>query len=85
MTAQETRESMGILRAIRAKKINDGIISEIFAKNGGSQKGYDFNRLEAAIKEIPKPSDLIKIGSMTYEAKEKAKGHRQIVRNKYLG
>jgi len=85
MTAQETRENMGILKAIRAKKINDNIISEIFAKSGGAQAGYDFTRLEKAIERIPKPSDLIKMGSMTYEAKEKAKGHRQLIRNKYLG
>lgn len=85
MTAEETRNSMGILKAIRAKKIDDRYINEIIAKVGGSQSNnWDDARIVAAIQANGKSPDIVRQGAEIYEAKEVGKNAKKYIRSKYF-
>lgn len=79
MTAQETKESGMLLRAIRAKKINDEIFEKIVVE--GPATNVDLTPVAGAIKSI-KPPDLVKQGDFIYEMKSQGKSLRRRIRSK---
>lgn len=83
MTAEETRNNMGLLKAIRAKKIDDRYISELIAKQGGSQQVFDDSRIVTELQKQKYP-DLVRQGADIYEAKKMGDNARKYVRSKYL-
>lgn len=86
MTANETDNSMGILKAIRAKKLDDKVLEKLYKKAGsGGGDGVAFTDagIIQAIKDQPK-TDYTKIGSYLYEVKTKNGGHKTFIRKKYL-
>lgn len=84
MTAEETRNSMGILKAIRARKLDDDIINSIIAKSGGSQQVFSDRGIIEAIKSQPRVPNLVRHGSIVFEALETKKNSIKYVRSKYL-
>jgi len=87
ITAAATRESMGLLKAIQSRRINDGMLQMILDKKTGSQPlPFDDSRMVSAINDMPnKMPNLIRIGSMVYEEKTKGKHSKYYIRSKYLG
>lgn len=81
MTAQETRESGNILRAIRAKKINDQVLDKLTITTEGISANFDDTRIVNELRKGRQP-DLIKKMGVIYEAKEESKDMRRIIRSK---
>lgn len=86
MTARETVESNGILKAIRAKKLDDKMLEKLYKKAnmGGDGLAFSDRGIIDAIKNQPK-TDYTKIGSYIYEVKTKNGTHKQFIRKKYFG
>lgn len=86
ITAAATRDSMGLLKAIQARRINDRMIDEIIAKTGGSQgSNLDAKGIIAAIKSQPKPPDYFRVSENIFEAKKINDTTRRYVRRGFLG
>ena len=83
MTAQETRESGNILRAIRAKKINDEVLDKLTITTEGIQANFDDTRIVNELRRGRQP-DFIKRFGVIYEAKEESKNMRKIIRSKFF-
>lgn len=86
MTARETVESNGILKAIRAKKLDDKLLEKLYKKAniGGDGLAFSDKGIIKAIENQPK-IDYTKIGSYIYEVKTKNGTHKQFIRKKYFG
>jgi hypothetical protein len=87
MTAAETKGSMGILRDIRANRLNDKIFDKMVVSNPATDIGPIVNRLDSVVKAVErnKPSDSIRQGFFAYEVKEVQKGIRKKIRKAYFG
>ena len=81
MTAEETRNSMGILKSIRAKKLNDQVLEKLTVTADGITVKSDNSDVVNELRRNKHP-DIIRIGSHIYEAKEHGKTQRRIIRSK---
>lgn len=86
ITAEATRESMGLLKLIQARRINDRMINEIIANGGGSKgSAVDLSPVVAAIKAQPKPPDYFRQADQIFEVKKLSDQSKQRVRRGFLG
>lgn len=84
MTAEETMNSNGILKAIRAKKLDDKQLEKLYkGKVGTDGVAFTDKRIVEAIKGQKQP-DVVKIGSYLYDVRTKNRDHKQFVRRKYI-
>lgn len=85
MTVDETRKSMGILKGIRAGKIDDRVLQKLELNNDGVKVvGMDDSRIVNAIEKQRYP-DLVRVGSVVYEARKQGDNYRKLVRSKSMG
>lgn len=86
MTADETTTSRGILKAIRAKKLDDKIIDKLYKGAKGTDGGVVWSD-ERIVKELIKnrPPDYMKQGSFYMEGRQKSEILRRYVHRRYLG
>lgn len=85
MTAKETRNSLGILKSIRANKLDDRVLEQIKSgKSGGSQMVFNDDRIVKAIEKQKYP-DVIEQSGVVYKVYEKGKNYRMKVRAKSMG
>lgn len=87
MTANETMNSGGILRAIRAKKLNDKVLKEIVSgRSGGSTvQPVDINPIVKGLKDLKDSQpDLVKRGNLIYEARKSGDQYILWVRSKSM-
>ena len=83
MSYEQTESSKGILKAIKAKKLNDQMIEKLYRGKGGTDGvAFSDKRIVEAIKGQKQP-DYTKIGSYLYEIKSKNRDHKQFIRTKY--
>lgn len=84
MSYEQTQASKGILKAIKARKLNDAMIDKLYKGKVGTD-GAVFNdeRIVASLNRL-KPDDVIKKGSYLYDVKQKNANHVQHVRRKYI-
>lgn len=86
ITAAATKDSMGLLKAIQARRINDRMIDEIIAKTGGAQgSSLDAQGIIKAIKAQPKPPDYFRVSDNIFEVKKINDRSKQYVRRGFLG
>lgn len=85
MSYNQTESSKGILKAIKAKKLDDKVLEKLYksSKIGGDGVGFSDARIVAAIK-AQKPDDVIKKGSYLYDVKKTNSGNVKFIRRKYL-
>ena len=84
MSYDQTESSKGILKAIKAKKLNDSMIEKLYRGKGGTDGvAFTDKRIVDAIKGQKQP-DVIKIGSYLYDVRSKNRDHKQFVRRKYI-
>lgn len=83
MTAEETRNSKGLLTNIRARKLNDKIFDRIVVNNPAAMP-TDYSPLIRAV-ERNKPADLVKQGAFIYEMREVQKGIKKKIRKASFG
>lgn len=83
MTAAETKSSLGILKNIRARKLDDRIFEKLVV-NGPAQQQTDFSPVIKAI-EKNRPANIIREGSILYETKEIQKGLKKKIRRASFG
>jgi hypothetical protein len=87
MTADETRSSVGILKSIRAKKLNDKVIKEIVSGRSGGSVGavFDDSRIIKKLDEVKNATpDVKRVGNLMYETKVKTEGYKYWIRSKSL-
>lgn len=86
MTAKETRNSLGILKAIRAKKLDDRVLEQIKSgHSGGSQAAFVDNQgIISAINKQKYP-DVVAQSGIVYNVWRKGQNYRQKVRAKSMG
>lgn len=88
MTAQETRSSMGILKAIRNKEIDDKILKNLHVTNTGVVMKNDNAGMEEAmmraLKSMPS-TDYIRQANTLYEVKTSRGGLHKKIRRKSMG
>jgi DNA repair exonuclease SbcCD ATPase subunit len=87
MTAKETRGSMGILKDIRAKKLNDNVLQNLKLTNEGVRNvGMDDSRLLKKLDEIKNSQpNIIEQSGRIYKQFTKGKDYKRKVRIKNLG
>lgn len=84
MSYEQTESSKGILKAIKAKKLNDQMIEKLYRGKAGTDGGaFTDKRIVEAIKGQKQP-DVVKIGSYLYDVRSKNSDHKQFVRRKYI-
>jgi DNA repair exonuclease SbcCD ATPase subunit len=81
MTAEETRNSGNILKNIRAKKLNDQVLEKLTITTDGIKANFDDTNIVNELRRNKQP-DLVRMGSIIYEAKEHGKNQRRIIRSK---
>jgi hypothetical protein len=87
MTAEETKSSMGILKAVRAKKLNDKVLREIVSgRSGGhSVTTMDIQPIVDGLKELKNAQPDIQLrGNLIYEGKKRGDNYRQYIRSKSM-
>ena len=85
MTARETKNSMGILKAIRAKKLDDKVLEQIKSGRAAiASQAFSDKGIIKAIKEN-KPPDYIEKHGMLYKVYQKEANFRKIQRSKAMG
>lgn len=87
MTAAETKNSFGILKEIRAKRLDDNVMKEL---RQGREKvqyvGMNDNRIVSELKAIRNNQpDLVKQGGLIFEVRKKGDNYRQKIRSKSMG
>jgi hypothetical protein len=90
MTAGETKGSKGILKAIRAKTLNDKMLHELMTGRSGGFSFSDQKIVEelGSIKEELKnnrPADIVERHGMLMKATKKGQSYKQFVRAKIMG
>lgn len=83
MTAEETRNSFGILKEIRTGKLNDRILKQMVS-NGGSRAVLDDSRIVSAIQNQPKPASIVKQAGHIYEVYTDRQGNKRYIRSKSI-
>lgn len=85
MTARETRESGGILRAIRENKINDRLLRSLhLTKDGVQVIAPDNSEVVKAIKNQTQ-SDFFRVGNTLFEARTSNDKMKKTIRRKNMG
>lgn len=85
MTAKETKGSMGILKAIRAKKLDDQIIKNLhLTKDGVKFQGMNDERIVAELRKQKYP-DYMQHAGILFEAKKSQDGLHKQIRRKSMG
>jgi S-adenosylmethionine hydrolase len=86
MTAAETKNSFGILKEIRAKRLNDDVMKSI--RQGNEKVSYVGMNDTRIVKEIralrESQPDIVKQNNMIYEVRKKRDGYRQRIRSKSM-
>lgn len=88
MTADETKSSSGILKAVRAKRLNDKVLQEIVSgRSGGSAAGaFDDSRLLKKLDEVKNATpDITKRANLVYETRKQGDKYKKTVRSKSMG
>ena len=87
MTAKETKSSMGILKDIRAKKLDDKVLQGLkLTADGVKYVGMDDTRLLAKLDEMKNSQpDLVEQSGKLYRHFSKGKDYKQKVRVKSMG
>lgn len=85
MTAEETLSSKGILKAIRAKKLDDRLLDKLSRGSRMGSDGLAFSdaRIVGELKRL-RPDDLVKKGSYLYDVKTSNSGSVKFIRRKYI-
>jgi hypothetical protein len=89
MTAKETKTSRRTLEMIRAKTLDDTVLSRIASRAKGGDGGsiFDDSRMVEAINKAAKASagnDLVKKGSFIYEVKKESDSLKTYIKSKVL-
>lgn len=85
MTARETRESGGILKAIRENRINDKLLKNLhLTKDGVKLVQSDNSEVVKAIKSQPQ-TDFFRVGSTIFEARTSHDKMKKTIRRKNMG
>lgn len=87
MTADETSSSKNVLKAIRAKKLNDKVLKEILSgKSGGStSQVFDDTRIIKELRELKDSQpDLVARGNLIYEQRQRGDTYVQTIRSKSM-
>lgn len=88
MTAKETQSSMGIFKAVRARKLNDKILKDIVSgRSGGSaQQVFDTGPIVKELKDLKNSQpDYVERANLVYRVNKKGDNFRQFVRSKSMG
>lgn len=85
MSYEQTTASRGILKAIKAKKLDDRLLEKLYKKAGAGGDGVAFNdqRIVDGLKRL-QPDDVIKKGSYVFDVKRKNADHVSYIRRKYI-
>jgi hypothetical protein len=87
MTAQETSSSKSVLRAIRAKKLNDKVLKEIISgrSRGHSSSGIDIKPIVDGLKDLKDSQpDIVLRSNLVYEGRKKGDSYKQWIRSKSM-
>jgi DNA repair exonuclease SbcCD ATPase subunit len=87
MTADETSSSKNVLKAIRAKKLNDKVLKDILSgKSGGSASQiFDDSKIIKKLDELQNSQpDLVARSNMVYEQRKKGDSYVQTIRSKSM-
>lgn len=85
MTAQETKESMGILKAIRNKELNDEILNKLHVTNEGVKYvGMDDTRIVNELRKQRAP-DYMAHANLLWEVRKSSDGLHTKIRRKSMG
>lgn len=87
MTADETNSSMGILKAVRARRLNDRVLKEVISgRSGGSTTQiFDDSRIISKLDEVKNATpNLERRGNLIYEGKKKGDNYIVWVRSKWV-
>lgn len=84
MTADETTGARGILKAVRAKRLNDQVLKDIVSgRSGGASVRFDDSKIVKELQALKNSQpDLVQRGNLIYENRQKSDNYRQIVRSK---
>lgn len=87
MTAKETKGSMGILKDIRAKKLNDNVLQNLKLTGDGVRNvGLDDSRIVKEIRDLKNSQpNIIEQSGRIYKQYNKGKDYKRKVRIKNLG
>lgn len=87
MTAAETKNSFGILKEIRAKRLDDNVMKDLRQGRERVQYvGMNDKRIVSELKAIRDGQpDLVKQGNMIFEVRRKGDNYRQKIRSKSMG
>lgn len=88
MTADETKSSSGILKAVRAKRLNDRVLKEIVSgrSGGSSTTSFDDSRLLKKLDEVKNATpDITKRANLVYETRKDGDKYKKTVRSKSMG
>lgn len=86
MTGQETRRAKGIFQAVKAKKLDDRILKDLrLTNNGVKYVGMKDDRIVKELQSIRNSQpDIIKQGSVVFEARQQGDQYKKIVRSKTI-
>lgn len=87
MTASETKNSFGILKEIRAKRLDDNVMKDLRQGRERVQYvGMNDKRIVSELKAIRDGQpDLVKQGNIIFEVRRKGDNYRQRIRSKSMG
>lgn len=88
MTADETKSSSGIFKAVRAKKLNDRVLKEIVSgrSGGSSTTAFDDSKLLKKLDEVKNATpDIVKRANIVYETRKSGDKYKKTVRSKSMG
>lgn len=87
MTADETASSKGILKSIRAKRLNDKMLKDIVSgRSGGAvAPAFDDSRIVDHLKDLKNSTpDVKRVGNIMYETRVKTDTYRMWVRSRSM-
>lgn len=82
MTAEETRNSMGVLKAVRARKLDDKVLENLkLSSTGVSYQAMDDSRIVSELKELKRSQvDYMEKAGVLWKTKRKGEKYKQWVR-----
>jgi hypothetical protein len=84
MTADETNSSKGILKAVRARKLNDKVLKEIVSGRSGGQTiaSLDIQPIVDGLKELKDSQpDIVLRSNIVYEGRRRGDAYKQWLRS----
>lgn len=87
MTADETSASMGILKAVRARKLNDKVLKEIMSGRSGGQtvQSFDDSNIVKELREIKDAQpDIVLRSNLVFEGRKRGDAYKQMIRSKSM-